>query len=165
LEEGSLTQEELARRIGRSRATITNALRLLDLPLAIQRLLVEGGLSAGHGKALLGLAGSPFQERLARRAAHEPLSVRETEELVRRYQAISANAAPRQGSRSGTRPAIAGDVQRRLAAKLRTRVRIDLGKRKGKIVVDFASVDDLERIAGIVLDDGPGAEPITVVPE
>jgi ParB family transcriptional regulator, chromosome partitioning protein len=162
VDDGGLTQEALGARLGRNRVTITNALRLLDLPTSIQKLLIEGRLTSGHGRALGGLAGSPFQERMAKRAAQEGLSVRETEDLVRRYQAI---AAPEDSTTPGKlpRPAAVTDAQRRLADHLQTRVRVELGKRKGRIVLDFVSIDELDRLMGIIL--GPAAaEPETVTP-
>ena len=167
LEEGGLTQEALAGRLGRNRVSITNALRLLDLPVETQRLVMDGRLSAGHAKALLGLEG-PFHARLARRVAHEGLSVRETEDLVRRYQAMTGAAAARGGG-ARVRPPEASEAQRRLVDRLQTRVRIDVGKRKGKIVIDFASLEELERVTGIILnetgggraaDKGAGPEPL-----
>lgn len=162
LDEGGLTQEALGERLGRSRVAITNSLRLLDLPTSLQRLLIEGRLSAGHGRALLGLAGSPFQERMGKRAAQEGLSVRETEDLVRRYQAMAA--PPERGpSASPARPAEVTEAQRRLAHHLQTRVRIELGKRKGRIVLDFVSIDELDRLLGLIV--GAGATgPETVTP-
>ena len=151
IDEGGLTQEALAERLGKSRVTITNTLRLLDLPLLVQELIVAGRLSAGHGKALLGLQGNPFMERLARRAAEESWSTRETEEQVRRYQSMSG-AIPRrdEGSRSQGMATL-GDAQRRLAGHLQTRVRVEMGKRKGKIVVDFVSLDDLDRLLSLIV--------------
>ncbi|MDQ4024075.1 MAG: ParB/RepB/Spo0J family partition protein, partial [Actinomycetota bacterium] len=98
--DAGLTQEQLGDRLGKNRVTITNALRLLDLPTGIQKLLVEGRLTAGHGRALLRLSGNPFQERMARRAAEEKLSVRETEEEVARYLAMTEAVAPRARSRA-----------------------------------------------------------------
>lgn len=163
IDDGGLTQEALGGRLGRNRVTITNALRLLDLPTPVQKLLVDGRLTAGHGRVLLGLAGSPFQERMARRAADEGLSVRETEDLVRRYQAI---AAPETTTPAGKlpRPAMVTDAQRKLADHLQTRVRVELGKRKGRIVLDFVSIDELDRLMGLILGAAPvGAD--TVVPE
>jgi ParB family transcriptional regulator, chromosome partitioning protein len=160
LDEGGLTQEALARRLAKSRATVTNAIRLLDLPLPVQRLLIEGRLSAGHGKALLALTGNPFQERLATRASHDGLSVRETEELVRRYQSISGDGS---GARTrSTRPAAISDAQRALADRLQTRVRVDMGKRKGKIVVDFVSLEELSRLLSIIVGDDPAASTLRV---
>src|SRR5688572_28325525 len=104
MDEGGLTQEGLGSKLGRNRVTIANALRLLDLPLEVQRLLTSGRLSAGHGRALLALQGNPLQHRLARRAADESLSVREVEDLVRRYQAMSTGG-PRTRT-AGERPAV-----------------------------------------------------------
>jgi ParB family chromosome partitioning protein len=157
MEDAGLTQEALGRRLGRSRVAITNAVRLLELPLSVQRWLVEGKLSAAHGKALLGLTGA-FQERLARRAAQEGLTVRETEDLVRRYAAMSEPGAP--GPRQ--RPAAVSAAQQRLADRLQARVRVDLGKRKGRIVVDFSSLEELERLVRVMLGDAPGAEPAVI---
>ena len=155
IDDGGLTQEALGTRLGRNRVTITNALRLLDLPTSIQKLLVDGRLTAGHGRALLGLAGSPFQERMAKRAADEGLSVRETEDLVRRYQAI---AAPEQRAATGKLPPPASvtDAQRRLSDHLQTRVRVEVGKRKGRIVLDFVTIDELDRLMGLILGEAPG---------
>ena len=150
LEEGAGTHEELAARVGKSRVTITNALRLLDLPTEVQRFLVDGRLSAGHGRALLGLQGNPFQQRLAKRAAQEGLSVRETEELVRKYSSMTSPGA-RGSNGAGERPAAVAEAQRRLADALQTRVRVDMGARKGKIVVDFVSIEELERLMGVLL--------------
>jgi ParB family chromosome partitioning protein len=153
IEEAGLTQEELGRRLGRSRVTITNSQRLLALPSPVQKLLVEGRIAAAHGRALLGLQGNPFQERLARRVALEGISVRETEELVRKYQLMSAPAS-RDGSQ---RPPIASDAQRRLSDYLQTRVRVEVGKRKGRIVLDFVSIDELERLLRVITGEEPGA--------
>jgi ParB family transcriptional regulator, chromosome partitioning protein len=162
IDDGGLTHEVLGQRLGRSRVTITNALRLLDLPVSIQRLLVDGKLTAGHGRALLGLEGSPFQERMAKRAADEGLSVRETDDLVRRYQAIAAPSTPA-ASEKMQRPAVATEAQRRLADHLQTRVRIEVGKRKGRIVLDFVSMDELERLTGLILGARP-TSPETAAP-
>jgi ParB family transcriptional regulator, chromosome partitioning protein len=163
IDDGGLTQEALGERLGRGRVTITRALRLLDLPVGIQRLLMEGRLTAGHGSALLGLEGSPFQERMARRAADERLSVRETEDLVRRYQAIAGTTTETTTVARAPRPAAATDAQRRLADHLQTRVRVEMGKRKGRIVLDFVSADELDRLLGLILGDGP-SQTDTVTP-
>lgn len=161
MEEGGLTQEALGEKLGRNRVTITNALRLLDLPLEIQRLLTSGRLTAGHGRALLGLQGNPLQQRLAARASAESLSVREVEDLVRRYQVMSGAPASR-GGRGGDASATAVEAQRRLADHLQTRVRVEMGKRKGRIVVDFVSTDELERLLQIITGQADGALPATV---
>lgn len=145
IDEGGLTQEALGARLGRSRVTIANTLRLLDLPAEVQRMLVEKRLSAGHGKALLGLEKNPFQKRLAERVVHEGLSVRELEDLVRRYQQmVDTQPAAKPGSRA--RPPLVADAQRALADRLQARVRVRMGKRKGQIVVDFASLEELQRL-------------------
>ena len=161
MDEGGLTQEALATRLGRSRASIANSLRLLELPVAIQRLLVERRLSAAHGKALAGLANHPLQERLAHRAVQEGLSVRETEDLVRRFQAMSGAVPGMSGKARApeSRPPLVSEAQRRLADHLGTRVRVEMGKRKGKVVLDFVSIEELERIVGILLGEHPGASP------
>lgn len=153
-----MTQDELGARVGKSRAAISNSLRLLELPESIQAMLVGGRLSAGHARALLPLAGNPFQERLARRVALEGLTVRDTEDLVRRYGAMTAPRAP-SGGRAGDKPALAVEAQRRLSERLGTRVRVEVGKRKGKIVVDFASLDDLARLVETLLDPHRSGEP------
>jgi ParB family transcriptional regulator, chromosome partitioning protein len=164
IDDGGLTQEALGARLGRNRVTITNALRLLDLPTSIQKLLVEGKLTGGHGRTLLGLAGSPFQERMAKRTADEGLSVRETEDLVRRYRAMAAPAEQPGGAASKfTRPAAVTAAQRKLADHLQTRVRVELGKRKGRIVLDFVSMDELDRLTGLILGASP-SRPETVAP-
>jgi ParB family chromosome partitioning protein len=161
LDEANLTQEELGQRLGRSRVTITNALRLLSLPPPVQKLLVEGRLSAAHGRALLGLQDNPFQLRLAQRIGAEGVSVRETEELVRRYQAMTPAKGDR---RPQSRPPIATEAQRQLSEYLQTRVRVDVGKRKGRIVLDFVSTEELERLLRVITGEEPGATSTTSSP-
>ena len=163
LDEGGLTQEQLAGRLGRSRTAVTNSLRLLELPVAIHELVVRGRLSAGHARALLPLAGSPFQTRLATRVAHEGVSVRATEDLVRRYSEL-AGPAPQPGRQSRRRPAAAADAERRLTEGLQTRVRVSMGKSKGRIAIDFSSEEDLERLLGVMLAASRGG-PTVVSPE
>jgi ParB family chromosome partitioning protein len=155
MEEGGLTQEALGQKLGRNRVSVSNALRLLDLPLEVQSLLSARRLAAGHGRALLGLQGNPMQQRLARRAADESMSVREVEDLVRRYESMSATG-PRTSATSA-RPAAALEAQRRLADHLQTRVRVEMGKRKGKIVLDFVSLEELDRLLKIMTGDASGA--------
>ena len=159
IEEGGMTQEQLAERLGKNRVTVTNTLRLLDLPTSVQALLAHRRLTAGHGKALLTLQGNPLQERLARRAAEEGMSVRDTEELARKFESMGA-PQDRSGQRVVT-PASVSDAQRRLADYLQTRVRIDVGKRKGKIVVDFVSLEELERLMQTILGEQAGGMPRT----
>jgi ParB family chromosome partitioning protein len=150
MDDVGLTQEALGTRIGKNRTTITNTLRLLDLPVALQAYLAEGRLTAGHGKALLGLDGNPFQERLARRVAQEELSVRETEDLVRRYLQMSGDP-PTGGSKTASRPPQAAETEKRLGAALHTKVKVEVGKRKGKIVVEFSDLEDLDRLTNDIL--------------
>jgi ParB family chromosome partitioning protein len=160
LEEFGATHEELARRIGRSRPQISNTIRLLNLPAQVQRRVAAGVLSAGHARALLGLDQPDAQEELARRVVAEGLSVRTTEELVQ--LAISDGTATK--SKPATRrakphaPALT-DLADRLSDRFDTRVKVDIGRSKGKITIEFASVDDLERIVGIIgmeEQDAPG---------
>jgi ParB family chromosome partitioning protein len=162
MDDGGLTQEALAERVARGRATIANSLRLLELPVSIQRLIAERKLSAAHGKALLGLTSNPFQERLAQRIAHEGLSVRAAEDLVRRYQAMSGPAQRARGAGRTDRPPEATEAQQVLAEYLQTRVRVDVGARKGKVVLDFASTEELERIVRVILGRAPGGAPHTI---
>jgi ParB family chromosome partitioning protein len=162
IDEGGLTQEELGERIGRNRVTITNALRLLELPVDIQQMLTEGRFTSAHGRMLLGLQGSAFQSRLAKRVSQEGLSVRETEELMRKYQVLSS-AGRGPGGRPA-RPPQAVEAQRVLAEHLQTRVRVEMGKRKGRIVLDFVSLDELERLLDVMTGKTSGASATVVSP-
>ncbi len=149
LEEFGVTHDELGQRIGRSRSQVTNTIRLLNLPVPVQRRVAAGVLSAGHARALLGLDDSDAQEELAARIVAEGLSVRATEEQVALAD-TARRPVPRR--RSGPRlvaPAIE-DLAGRLSDSLDTRVRVELGRRKGRITVEFASVDDLERIVALI---------------
>ncbi len=150
LEEFGVTHDELASRIGRSRPLITNMIRLLRLPIAVQRRVAAGVLSAGHARALLALEGGPErQEELAARIVAEGLSVRATEEAVTlaNREDDSTPAAPR---RKPIHMPGLQDVAERLSTAFDTRVTVSLGKRKGKIVVEFGSVDDLQRIVDLM---------------
>jgi ParB family chromosome partitioning protein len=150
LEEFDVTHDELASRIGRSRPLITNMIRLLRLPIAVQRRVAAGVLSAGHARALLALeAGPEAQEELAARIVAEGLSVRATEEAVTlaNREGDNAPAAPR---RKPIQMPGLQDVAEQLSTAFDTRVTVSLGKRKGKIVVEFGSVDDLQRIVELM---------------
>lgn len=162
IEDGGLTQEALGEKLGRTRGTISNALRLLELPVSVQRLVVEGKLSAGHGRALLGLDNPVLQERLARRVVAEELSVRKTEDVVRTYQGMTSTGGGARFERP-ERPAMVAEAQRALADRLQTRVRVDMGKRKGKIVVDFVSLEELERLLDVIV--GAARPPEVVSPD
>lgn len=159
LEEFGATHEELARRIGRSRPQISNTIRLLNLPAQVQRRVAAGVLSAGHARALLGLEQAETQERLALRIVAEGLSVRATEELV--AVALSdgpaSNGAPAKRRPKPHAPALT-DLAGRLSDRFDTRVKVDIGRSKGKITIEFATVDDLERIVGIIGMDDPKPE-------
>lgn len=140
------THEELASRIGRSRSTISNTIRLLQLPVAVQRRVAAGVLSAGHARAILGLASAEAQERMAERVVAEGLSVRGVEEAV--TLATGSDDAPARKPRSRTEsPAEYGVVADRLAERFETRVRVDAAaKGRGRVVIEFAGLDDLQRI-------------------
>ncbi|MBF6477821.1 ParB/RepB/Spo0J family partition protein [Nocardia cyriacigeorgica] len=151
LEEFDVTHEELADRIGRSRSAVTNMIRLLKLPVPVQRRVAAGVLSAGHARALLGLeGGADAQEVLAARIVAEGMSVRATEEAVTLANREPENAAPPAPRRKPMHAPGLQDVAERLSESFDTRVTVSLGKRKGKIVVEFGSVDDLERIVGLM---------------
>ena len=150
LDEFEVTHDELAARIGRSRPLITNMIRLLRLPIAVQRRVAAGVLSAGHARALLALEGTPEQqEELAARIVAEGLSVRATEEAVTlaNREDTAPPSAPR---RKPIHMPGLQDVAERLSTAFDTRVTVSLGKRKGKIVVEFGSVEDLQRIVDLM---------------
>ena len=161
IEDGGLTQEALGERLGRTRSTISNSLRLLELPVTIQRYVIEGRLSAGHGRALLGLDNPVLQERLGRRVAAEELSVRKTEEIVRTYQGLSGAGGSSARSTATDRAPLITEAQRRLADRLQTRVRVEMGKRKGKIVLDFVSLEELDRLLNLIVGDTTPAPPVS----
>ena len=157
LDELDVTQEEVAERLGYSRAHVANTIRLLSLPGDVQRLLVDGKLQAGHARALLALPDDEAKSAVALRVAAEGLSVRQVEDLVRNYQ-------PHEPSGSRPRSALATDpvvteVEEILSEQLATRVQVMLGKRKGKIVVEFGSKEDLDRIVSEIIGSGPGLAP------
>ena len=150
LDEFGVTHDELAARIGRSRPLITNMIRLLRLPIAVQRRVAAGVLSAGHARALLALEGGPdAQEELAARIVAEGLSVRATEEAVTLANRGDSTPAPSQRRKPIQMPGLQ-EVANRLSGTFDTRVTVSLGKRKGKIVVEFGSVDDLQRIVALM---------------
>ncbi|GAA2665928.1 MULTISPECIES: ParB/RepB/Spo0J family partition protein [Actinosynnema] len=153
LQEFDVTHEELAERIGRSRPVVTNTIRLLKLPLPVQRRVAAGVLSAGHARALLGLDDPGAQEDLATRIIAEGMSVRATEEAV----VLAKGAEPAKAKQAKRKPVEAPGLQElaeRLSDNFDTRVKVELGQRKGRIVVEFGSVDDLERIIGLMSPEG-----------
>jgi ParB family transcriptional regulator, chromosome partitioning protein len=150
LTEFDVTHEQLADRIGRSRPAITNTIRLLRLPVAVQRRVAAGVLSAGHARALLGLEDPGAQEELAARIVAEGLSVRAAEEAVTLARGGTPNAGKRAPARKPMHAPGLQDLAERLSDTFDTRVKVELGQRKGRIVVEFGSVDDLERIARLM---------------
>ncbi|MGB2567743.1 ParB/RepB/Spo0J family partition protein [Micromonospora citrea] len=150
LEEFGATHEELARRIGRSRPQISNTIRLLNLPAQVQRRVAAGVLSAGHARALLSLEEPEAQEQLALRIVAEGLSVRATEEIVALALADGPAKTPAAKRRTKPHAPALTDLADRLSDRFDTRVKVDIGRSKGKITIEFATVDDLERIVGII---------------
>ncbi|HEY3503291.1 MAG TPA: ParB/RepB/Spo0J family partition protein [Actinocatenispora sp.] len=156
LEEFGATHEELAKRIGRSRPQISNTIRLLNLPAAVQSRVAAGVLSAGHARALLGLTDSTRQLDLAKRIVAEGLSVRATEEIVNLTDEDEAPAKTPAARKAKAHAPALTELADRLSDRFDTRVKVDLGRRKGRIVVEFATVDDLERIVGVMGISGRG---------
>ncbi|MEU9149251.1 ParB/RepB/Spo0J family partition protein [Streptomyces sp. NPDC048417] len=158
LKDFNCTHDQLADRIGRSRPQVSNTLRLLKLSPAVQRRVAAGVLSAGHARALLSVDDSEEQDRLAHRIVAEGLSVRAVEEIVTLMGSRPQMTARAKGPRAGARvsPALS-DLATRLSDRFETRVKVDLGQKKGKITVEFASMEDLERILGTL---APGEGPV-----
>ncbi|MGC4788495.1 ParB/RepB/Spo0J family partition protein [Micromonospora sp. DT178] len=150
LDEFGATHEELARRIGRSRPQISNTIRLLNLPAPVQKRVAAGVLSAGHARALLSLDEPEAQEQLALRIVAEGLSVRATEEIV--ALALSDGTSKKEAAKRRPKPHAPAltDLADRLSDRFDTRVKVDIGRSKGKITIEFATVDDLERIVGLI---------------
>lgn len=143
LDDFGITQEELATRIGRSRPQISNTIRLLKLPVPVQQRVAAGVLTAGHARAILSLESPEAMQRLADKVVNEDLSVRATEEAAKNQWSggsSSAKATP------GARRAYLDEVAGKLGDRLNTRVKISLGARKGQVTIDFASIQDLNRI-------------------
>jgi ParB family chromosome partitioning protein len=166
IEDFSLTHEDVASRVGKSRAAISNALRLFQLPPQVQKMLVEGSISAGHARALLGTPDRSYQESLARRVAAEGLSVRAVEEAVRERsgkapapQAADGPTATPDAIDAGKRLRPPGllELEELLARHLDTRVKIEMGATKGRVLVEFATLEDLERIYRAMTDPEPAS--------
>ena len=160
IEDFKLSHDDVARRVGRSRSAVSNMLRLFQLPPAIQKLVADSQLSAGHARALLGTPDRAFQEALARRAVGDQLSVRDVEEAVRARNGETADSDLTQAPGAGPLPngSTAGSAGRRLrppglleleellSDRLDTRVKVSMGAKRGKVTIDFATLEDLERI-------------------
>jgi ParB family chromosome partitioning protein len=149
LAEFGVTHEQLADRLGRSRPVVTNMIRLLKLPVAVQRRVAAGVLSAGHARALLGLDDHARQEELAARIVAEGMSVRATEEAVTLAKR-DPERRPAPAARKPDKPQEVRQLAERLSDTFDTRVKVELGQRKGRIVVEFGSMDDLDRIVGLM---------------
>lgn len=161
IEDFALTQDQVATRVGRSRSAVANTIRLLHLPAPVQRLVIEGQLSAGHARALLAAPDAASQQALARRVVKERLTVRDIEELLRgegeeavESESASSSSAPtRETVGTTTDPGVL-ELEELLAARLETRVKVQLGKGPGRLIVDFADLDDLERIYRVITPRG-----------
>jgi len=153
IEDFHLTHDQVAARVGRSRAAVSNTLRLFQLPPAIQKLVADGQLSAGHARALLGTPDRAYQEQLARRAVADALSVREVEDAVRQRTELAADApsggtqpSPPTGSVRKLRAPGLLELEELFSQYLETRVNVTMGPRRGKVVIEFADLEDLERL-------------------
>ncbi|WP_312168114.1 ParB/RepB/Spo0J family partition protein [Microbacterium sp.] len=154
LEDFGITQEELATRIGRSRPQISNTIRLLKLPVPVQQRVAAGVLSAGHARAILSLDSPEAMQRLADKVINEDLSVRATEAAAKSQPSTSAGRTPK--PTPGARRAYLDEVAGNLGDRLNTRVKVSLGARKGQVIIDFASIQDLNRILEELGESGFG---------
>jgi ParB family chromosome partitioning protein len=165
IEEFHLTHDDLAHRVGKSRTAITNTLRLFQLPPSIQKLVADNQLTGGHARALLGTPDRAFQESLARRAVAESLSVRAVEEAVRLRnelgEQLGGPPVPGEPAASRRRLPRAGldDLAELLSNHLDTRVKVEMGSKRGRIVVEFAGLEDLERIYKVISDGRADPQP------
>jgi ParB family chromosome partitioning protein len=161
LDDLGLKQEELAERVGVSRSHIANTIRLLALPLEVQQLLADDRLSAGHARALLALGEHEAITSLSLRVVAEDLSVREIEEIVRRYVEGPAQKEPRakEASVGPEEDPNLAEVEEILSEQLATRVSIRMGRKRGQVLIEFGSADDLERIVSEIVGSGPGLAP------
>ena len=153
IDEFSLTHDQVARRVGKSRVSITNTLRLLQLPTSVQSLVADGTLSAGHGRALLGVTDRAEQEALVARCLAEDLSVRRLEAIVRGDEPVDETTSLVEGTTTTISGALRRmpdpmvlELEELLSDHLATRVKVDLKKTRGKLMVEFATLEDLERI-------------------
>lgn len=156
IDEFGLSQEEVARRVGKTRPAVANTLRLLQLPPVAQRLVRSGALGAGHARALLGLPDVGAQLELAERVVAEELSVRQVEEAVRAFLREGGRRTPDRAGRGGgggEKPGPALEIERLLAERLDTRVEVSLGGGRGRVVIEFADLDDLDRVYQALIGD------------
>jgi ParB family transcriptional regulator, chromosome partitioning protein len=166
IEDFELTHEQIASRVGKSRQAVTNTLRLMQLPASVQHLLADGRLSAGHARALLGTPDRSKQEQLAKQAVAEGWSVRRVEELVRGLTEVAAPASIDQGATEPRRPPAMVlrppgllELEELLSNYLNTRVNVSMSGQRGKVMIEFATLEDLERIYRVMTE--PGVQPST----
>jgi ParB family chromosome partitioning protein len=165
IEDFQLTQDAVAQRVGKSRSAVANALRLFQLPPAVQRMVADGRLSAGHARSLLMTPDRSRQEALAERIVRDGLSVREVEQLMRaesqaedvEEQPLDDEPATPRGAGQVREPAVL-ELEELLSTRLHTRVKVSLGASRGRIVVEFADLDDLERIYRIITPPGTAVD-------
>jgi ParB family chromosome partitioning protein len=157
IEDFHMTQEAVAQRVGKSRSAVANLLRLFQLPPQVQRLVADGQVSAGHAKAILSTPDRAFQEALARRIVAEGLTVRDTEEAVRKRNGGGGAPAPAPEPSLGSRLPPPGllELEELLAEQLDTRVKINMGPKRGRVVIEFADLEDLERIYRVMATSRP----------
>ena len=160
IQDYGLTQEEAAQRVGKSRPALANAMRLLALPQEVQWLIEQGNLSAGHGRALLSLSGAAEQIALAEQIMHKTLSVRETEELIRRTLREAEKPA-QQIQRGNPMDLYVRDAEKQLSTRLGRKVSIQQGKKKGKLTLEYYDQQDLNRLMQALqtLETGKETEP------
>lgn len=143
IDDFDISQNDIAKRVGKDRATVANTLRLLQLPPEIQRLVVSGDITSGHARSLLALQGDSFQGKLARRIVREDLSVRQIEDIIRRWRKGIASEPQR---RKPLQPKGLVALAEKLSEYLQAPVKVNMGRKKGKIDIEFSTIDDLERI-------------------
>jgi ParB family transcriptional regulator, chromosome partitioning protein len=158
IEDFGMTQEAVSQRVGKSRSSVANLLRLFQLPPQVQRLVADGQVSAGHAKALLGTPDRSFQESLARRIVADGLTVRDTEEAVRLRSSAAPEPDGSDNGATGSKLRAPGllELEELLADQLDTRVKIAMGPKRGRVVIEFADLEDLERIYRVM---SPGDSP------
>ncbi len=152
IEDFGLTQDQVAQRVGKSRSAVANLLRLFQLPPVVQRAISEGEITAGHAKVLLSTPDRAYQEALAKRIAAEDLSVRATEELIREREEMEAQlggGSPKPNAKKLRPPGLL-ELEELLSSRLDTRVKVDMGAKRGKMQIEFANLEDLERIYRII---------------
>lgn len=158
IDDFGLTQSEVAKRVGRSRSTVANTIRLLHLPASVQRLIIDGHLSAGHGRALLSIEGDAARQKLAKEIVRDNLSVREVEQRVASNNESEEDDSPKQDTKTPEQPSStqAGilELEELLALRLNTKVSVQIGPGRGRITIQFADLGDLERIYNVITPPG-----------